>query len=166
MNKLIAILSLFFLLFLSSCAMTRTDYGERDVTYQNRTNIVNYGAERAKIIGPVIWQDQNKCSKISFLQFAVSKNPNIDDMINIVTEEYKNNTTNSVYCKYSGLAVSYESLSVEEAAEWHNIGDSAIFIADKDKEKKQTIEPSKTPVIVAIFATITATVMTILFVKS
>ena len=146
--------------------MTRTDYGERDVTYQNRTNIVGYGAERAKIIGPVIWQDQNKCSKISFLQFAVSQNPKIDDMINIVTEEYKNNTTNSVYCKYSGLAVSYESLSVEEASEWKDIGDSAIFIADRDKEKTQTIEPSKVPIVVAIFATIAATVMTILFVTN
>ncbi len=149
--------------FLSSCAMTRTDNSERNITYQNRTNIVNYGAEHAKIIGPVIWQDQNKCSKISFLQFAVSQNPRIDDMINIVTEEYKNNTTNSVYCKYSGLAVSYESLSVEEAAEWKSIGDSAIFKADRDKEKKQEIEPSKTPIVVAIFATIAATVMTILF---
>lgn len=153
-------------IFLSSCAMTRTDYGERDVTYQNRTNIVGYGAERAKIIGPVIWQDQDKCSKISFLQFAVSQNPRIDDMINIVTEEYKNNTTNSVYCKYSGLAVSYESLSVEEASEWKDIGDSAIFIADRDKEKTQTIEPSKAPIVVAIFATIAATVMTILFVTN
>ncbi len=28
----------------------RTDYGERDVTYQNRTNIVNYGAERDKVL--------------------------------------------------------------------------------------------------------------------
>ncbi len=149
--------------FLSSCAMTRTDNSERNITYQNRTNIVSYGAEHAKIIGPVIWQDQNKCSKISFLQFAVSQNPRIDDMINIVTEEYKNNTTNSVYCKYSGLAVSYESLSVEEAAEWKSIGDSAIFKADRDKEKKQKIEPSKTPIVVAIFATIAATVMTILF---
>lgn len=149
--------------FLSSCAMTRTDNSERNITYQNRTNIVNYGAEHAKIIGPVIWQDQNKCSKISFLQFAVSQNPRIDDMINIVTEEYKNNTTNSVYCKYSGLAVSYESLSVEEAAEWKSIGDSAIFKADRDKEKKQEIEPSKTPIVVSIFATIAATVMTILF---
>lgn len=149
--------------FLSSCAMTRTDNGERNITYQNRTNIVNYGAEHAKIIGPVIWQDQNKCSKISFLQFAVSQNPRIDDMINIVTEEYKNNTTNSVYCKYSGLAVSYESLSVEEAAEWKSIGDSAIFKADRDKEKKQEIEPSKGPIVVAIFATIAAAAMTILF---
>ena len=165
MNKFTAILSFFFLLFLSSCAMTRTDNGERDVTYQNRTNIVGYGAERAKIIGPVIWQDQSKCSKISFLQFAVSQNPKIDDMINIVTEEYKT-PTNSVYCKYSGLAVSYESLSVEEAAEWKDFGDSAILKADRDKEKTQTIEPSKTPVVVAIFATIAATVMTILFVTN
>ncbi len=153
-------------LLFSGCAMTRTDSSERDITYQNRTNIVNYGAEHAKIIGPVIWQDQHKCSKISFLEFAVSKNPRVDDMINIVTEEYKNNTTNSVYCKYSGLAVSYESLSVEEAAEWHGIGDSAIFIADKDKEKKQVVEPSRTPIVVAIFATIAATVMTILFVTN
>ena len=166
MKKFQKSIFLIIVLFLSSCAMTRTDNGERDVTYQNRTNIVNYGAERAKIIGPVIWQDQSKCSKISFLQFAVSQNPKIDDMINIVTEEYKNNTTNSVYCKYSGLAVSYESLSVEEAAEWKDIGDSAILKADRDKEKTQTIEPSKTPVVVAIFATIAATVMTILFVTN
>ena len=166
MKKFQKSIFLIIVLFLSSCAMTRTDNGERDVTYQNRTNIVGYGAERAKIIGPVIWQDQSKCSKISFLQFAVSQNPKIDDIINIVTEEYKNNTTNSVYCKYSGLAVSYESLSVEEAAEWKDIGDSAIFKADRDKEKTQTIEPSKTPVVVAIFATIAATVMTILFVTN
>ena len=165
MKKFQKSIFLIIVLFLSSCAMTRTDNGERDVTYQNRTNIVNYGAERAKIIGPVIWQDQSKCSKISFLQFAVSQNPKIDDMINIVTEEYKT-PTNSVYCKYSGLAVSYESLSVEEAAEWKDIGDSAILKADRDKEKTQTIEPSKTPVVVAIFATIAATVMTILFVTN
>ncbi len=153
-------------LLFSGCAMTHTDYSERNITYQNRTNIVSYGAEHAKIIGPVIWQDQNKCSKISFLQYAVTQDPRVDDMINIVTEEYKNNTTNSVYCKYSGLAVSYESLSVEEAAEWHDVGDSAIFIADKDKEKKQVVEPSKGPIVWAIFATIATTVMTILFVTN
>lgn len=146
--------------------MTRTDYSERNVTYQNRTNIVSYGAEHAKIIGPVIWQDQNKCSKISFLQYAVTQDPRVDDMINIVTEEYKNNTTNSVYCKYSGLAVSYESLSVEEAAEWHDTGDSAIFIADKNKEKKQVVEPSIWPYVWGGIATIATTVMTILFVTN
>ena len=162
-GKMKILFLLAIVLFLFGCATTRTDHSERNVTYQNRTNIVNYGAERAKIVGLVIWQDENKCSKISFLQFAISQNPKIDDMINIVTEEYKNNTTHSVYCKYSGLAVSYESLSVEEAIEWKDIGDSAIFIADKDKEKKQVVESSKVPIVWAALASITAIVMTILF---
>ena len=53
MNKAFQLVFFCAMLMFASCATVRTDSSERDVTYHNRTNIVNYGAEHAEIIGPV-----------------------------------------------------------------------------------------------------------------
>lgn len=165
MNKAFQLVFFCAMLMFASCATVRTDSSERDITYHNRTNIVNYGAEHAEIIGPVLWEENAKCSKISFLAFAISRNPNIDDIINIVMEEHKNTMTRSVRCKYSGLAVSYETLSVEEAAKWHDIGDSALFVKDKGTGKEQKVETPIGAYIWAGIASVAATVFIILFVN-
>lgn len=167
MKKLQLFILLACALFFSSCAMSRIDNNTRDITYHNRTNIVNYGAEHAKIIGPVFLETNAKCSDIDFFKNANGKDPRIDDIINVKMEEYQSAATRSYSCKYSGLAVSYESLSVEEAAEWHAVGDSAVFLKNEGKEgKPQIVEPSRAPVIWGILATVVATVMTALFINT
>ena len=80
-------------------------------------------------------------------------------------EEHKNTTTRSIRCKYSGLAVSYETLSVEEAAKWHDIGDSALFVKDKGTGKEQKVETPIGAYIWAGIASVAATVFIILFVN-
>ena len=53
MNKAFQLVFFCAMLMFASCATVRTDSSERDITYHNRANIVNYGAEHAEIIGPV-----------------------------------------------------------------------------------------------------------------
>ncbi len=119
--KLLKVLAIASIGLLSACATTRSDYHDRDVAYLNRTNIVSYGAERAKVISPVFWSNPGKCSEIAFLKQASLQNAKIKNIIDIKMEQIDTHSTNSSYCEYSGLALSYESLSVEEAQEWNDM---------------------------------------------
>lgn len=146
---------------LAACSMTRTDYHDRDMLQHNRQNIVAYGAERAKIIGPVFWTSPGHCSEIAFLKSASLSNGKIKNVIDIKMEQTVNNTTNSSFCDYSGLAVSYESLTLEEAEAWHDIGDSTAVPLEKKVPKDQVVKPSIAPYIWGGISTVAAVVLLI-----
>lgn len=150
-----------FVLF--GCAGTRIDFHEKDLNHQSRTSIVNYGAERAKIIGPVFYEETGECSRISFYRYVVSQNPKADDVIDIKMEEFKKSWLTS--CRYSGLAVSYESLSADEALIWKSAGDS-IAVYPKDKEKSIVEQRGFGAVIWGSIATAAAAVFLILFIAN
>lgn len=145
------------------CAGIRTDAHEKDLNHQNRTNIIGYGAEHAKIIGPVFFDETGPCSRISFYRHVVEQNSKVDDIIDIKMEALRTNFVDR--CSYSGLAVSYESLSAEEAMAWRASADTiAIFPKDKEKEiiEKRGLGAS----IWAGIASVAATVFLILFIAS
>lgn len=152
---------MFSAMLLASCSMTRTDYHDREVAYHDRQNLVAYGAERAKIIGPVFWTSPGHCSEIAFLKSASLSNGKIKNVIDIKMEQTVNNTTNASFCDYSGIAVSYEPLTLEEAEAWHEIGDSVFVPMENKVPKDQVVKPSIVPYIWGGVSTVAAIVLLI-----
>lgn len=91
-----------------------------DIAHTESASIVAYGAEHATILGIAFLKADGRCSEVDFFKFVSTKYAEADDIINVRMEETSSKSGMEVTysCKYSGLAVAYTPMSVEEAAAW------------------------------------------------
>lgn len=130
------------------CAQTRTNSSETigNLNSHRKTTFEALGAEKITILGMATSKMDARCSAIDFFEYAVTKYPDADDMLNVRMEESISakgrDTTYS--CKYSGLAISYTPLTVAESKVWnsaYNAKDSsALDKLDIGKKLEQTAD--------------------------
>lgn len=102
------------------------------VLEQNRTNVQVYGVERAEVLSSVFYTGRGDCSVIKFQKYVTSLHKDADDVINVRMEVIGDS------CSYSGLAVRYTPLDIDEAERWARIGDSptSFPVVNPDREKE------------------------------
>ena len=117
----------FFLLLLTSCARTSTNLREQNInpiSNYTESDVLALGLWQVKILGPVFFEKQQKCSKVDFMQYAQLRFADKQDVINLIMQESKvstgsgNSVEVSYSCKYYGTAITYKELNLEEAKEW------------------------------------------------
>ncbi len=109
-------------LVFNGCALVRTVNTEKinDISHKESAEIHAYGGERTEILGTVFFKQDGACSEVDFMKFVTTKIPNAQDLIRVRMEHHKDTKGDKVteYCKYSGLAIAYKDISVEETAKW------------------------------------------------
>lgn len=116
-------------LILNGCALVRTTNVEKinDISHKESTEIHAYGGEHTVILGSGFFKQEGACSEVDFLRFITGKYPEAQDVIRVRMEHHKDTKAGKVteYCKYSGIAIAYKDLSIEETAKWKALYESS-----------------------------------------
>jgi len=116
------LLALISVLMLSGCALIKSSNEEKinTITPVGSARFEAYGAERMDALGMVATKVDSRCSAVEFFKYVTKIYPAADDMIDVSMEEItiKKGTATSYSCKYSGLAVSYTPLTIDNAKKW------------------------------------------------
>ena len=118
---------------LSGCASVSTARIQKmnDIGHDEQTKINAYGGYKAVVLGPVFFKQDGQCSEVDYLKFVNSKMPEAKDVYRVRMEFHseKNGMVEKQYCKYSGLAINYVEMPVEEAAKWNAAYDAKAAAA-------------------------------------
>lgn len=129
MNKKVLLLALISILMLSGCALIKSSNEQNFNTIASigSANFEAYGAEKVDVLGMAATKVDGRCSAVDFFEYITKIYPNADDMINVRMEEteIKQGVVASYSCEYSGLAVAYTPLSLDEAKKWQKPKDVA-----------------------------------------
>lgn len=122
MNIKTLLLALISVLMLSGCALIKNSNEEKinTITPVGSAKFEAYGAERMDALGMVATKVDSRCSAVEFFKYVTKVYPAADDIIDVSMEEttIQKGAATSYSCKYSGLAVSYTPLSIDEAKKW------------------------------------------------
>ena len=107
---------------LSGCALIKNSNEEKinTITPVGSAKFEAYGAERMDALGMVATKVESRCSAVEFFKYVTKVYPAADDVIDVSMEEttIQKGAATSYSCKYSGLAVSYTPLNIDEAKKW------------------------------------------------
>ena len=122
MNIKTLLLALISVLMLSGCALIKNSNEEKinTITPVGSAKFEAYGAERMDALGMVATKVESRCSAVEFFKYVTKVYPAADDVIDVSMEEttIQKGAATSYSCKYSGLAVSYTPLNIDEAKKW------------------------------------------------
>jgi len=110
-------------LVLSGCALIKSSNEEKinTITPIGSAKIEAYGAERIDVLGMVATKVESRCSAVEFFKYINKIYPEADDMIDVSMEEttITKGAAQSYSCKYSGLAISYTPMTLDETKKWY-----------------------------------------------
>ena len=122
MNTKVLLLALISVFMLSGCALIKSNNEEKinTITPIGSAKFEAYGAERMDALGMVATKVDSRCSAVEFFKYVTKIYPSADDIIDVSMEEttIQKGAATSYSCKYSGLAVSYTPLTIDEAKKW------------------------------------------------
>ncbi|MCL4103431.1 MULTISPECIES: hypothetical protein [unclassified Fibrobacter] len=109
-------------LMLSGCALIKSNNTKVISPIEPVSNAAfeAYGNERIDVLGMAATKADGPCSAVEFFKFITKLYPDADDMINVHMEETEitKGSTKTYSCKYSGLAIAYTPLTLNESIAW------------------------------------------------
>lgn len=133
-NFLIRFLAVAAVLLLNACAaqLVTEQTTTNPILELNRTNVQTYGVEHAEVLSSVFYTGYGDCSVIKFQKYVSAVHKDADDVLNVRMEVAGDS------CSYSGLAVRYTPLDIDEAERWARIGDApnSFPVINPDREKQ------------------------------
>ena len=150
MNIKVLLLALISVFMLSGCALIKSSNEEKINTIKpiGSANFEAYGAERMDALGMVATKVESRCSAVEFFKYVTKIYPSADDIIDVSMEEttIQKGAATSYSCKYSGLAVSYTPLTIDEAKKWTpkkttSSNETKVLVVEKPAETAAVCVP-------------------------